>query len=177
MAKVYGGSLRDVHTSGFDIIIDEKAIIAIKRKLERIQGKSLSVKMQRATLAAADLLVPIIKAATPVGPKGNLRRYTKARQAKQRFGNYLAPTLGALVGPTSPHRHLVIRGTKERPSIGTRPSSPWRRMPDDHVVRAGTFKTGRMKANPYVDRAARGFERKAADIIKREWFGDWGKAA
>jgi hypothetical protein len=157
MGKVYGGSLKDVHTSGLDIIIDEKAIIAIKRKLERASGKSLYEKMGRATLAAADLLVPIIKAETP-RVTGHLYRYTKARPAKKRFGNYLAPTLGVLVGPTSPHRHLVIRGHR--------------------IVTPGGIYTGRRTApNPYVDRAAKGFEKKAAEIIRREWFGDWSKAA
>lgn len=57
------------------------------------------------------------------------------------------------MGPTAPHRHLLIRGHR--------------------IVTPGGRYTGRMtKANPYVDRAASGHERKAADIVRRIWFED-----
>jgi len=158
--------------AALSVEIDAKAIARIRRKLEKVQGKSLYVKMQRATLAAADLLVKPIRAAGPPNKTGLLRRSVRARTAKKRIGSSLVPSTGALVGPTAPHRHLVIRGTSERPSVGTRPSSPWRKMPDGHVIRAGTFTTGRMTANPYVDRAARGHERQAAEIVRRIWFED-----
>jgi hypothetical protein len=174
--------------------VSPKDIENVHKKLARIKGKPLGLKLQRATLAAADLLVPSIKAATPKlghtsyiegssftdgrkAKRGLLRRSVKARTATKRLpGGFLAPTYGALVGPTAPHRHFIIQGTKERFVVpkdkhaGTKLIS----FPNKSVARAG-FSAGRMTPDPFVDRAARGHEKKAAAIIKREWFGDWSK--
>lgn len=136
------------HALSFEV--DAKAIARIKRKLEKAQGKPLEEKMRRATLAAADLLVSPIRAAGPRNQTGLLRRTVRARAARKSFG---VRSIGALVGPTAPHRHLIIRGHR--------------------IVTPGGRYTGRRTApNPYVDRAAAGHERKAAEIVRRIWFED-----
>jgi hypothetical protein len=105
--------------------------------------------MQRATLTAGDLVNRRIQADTP-RRTGHLRRYSKVRLARKRIGFSSGPSLGVLVGPTSPHRHLVIRGHR--------------------IVTPGGRYLGRStRANPYVDRAARGFERQAAELVRKEW--------
>jgi hypothetical protein len=130
--------------------VSQKDIDRIRKKLEKASGKPLYQRMQRAALAAGDLIKPRIQAETPIGPTKNLRRYTRSRLARKRIGNTYGPSLAVLVGPTSPHRHLVIRGHR--------------------IVTPGGRYLGRStRANPYVDRAARGFERKAADLVRKEW--------
>lgn len=133
--------------------LDEKALTAFTKKVERYRGLPLRARMAKATLKAADYMVPPIKAATPKGPTGNLRKRVRARPAKKRIGNSLQPTLGALVGPTSPHRHLVIRGHR--------------------IVTPGGRDTGmRTSGNPYVDEAMERHASAAMRIVSRILFED-----
>lgn len=133
--------------------LDEKALAAFTKKVERYRGLPLRARMAKATLKAADYMVPPIKAATPKGPTGNLRKRVRARPAKKRIGNSLQPTLGALVGPTSPHRHLVIRGHR--------------------IVTPGGRDTGmRTSGNPYVDEAMERHASAAMRIVSRILFED-----
>lgn len=116
--------------------LDEAALARITAKVERYRGLPLRQRMAKATLKGADLMVPYIKAEGPRNVTGHLRRKTRARPAKKRIGSTLQPTLGALAGPTSPHRHLVIRGHR--------------------IVTRGGRDTGRRtQPNDYVDRAVR----------------------
>lgn len=142
-----------------------KDLARIQKKLEKMQGKPLGERMRKATLAAADLMVKPIRAQTPKGPTGHLRRYVKARPMYKRYFNYSlnvadigwrTQTFGALVGPTSPHRHLVIRGHR--------------------IVTPGGRDTGRStRPNPFVDRATRGHQRDALRIVKDAWIREgWG---
>lgn len=163
-----------------DFQVDQKDIEAVQRKLQRASGLPLRKRMQRATLTAGDLVGRRMKATAPRAT-GKLRRSVKVRLARGVGG----PSLTVYVGPTAPHRHLVILGTRVRPSVSGRSSNPWRVLPGRagmgettsrgralmgvNVRRAGTFDTGRMTPNPFVDRAARGFEKKAADLVRREW--------
>lgn len=132
--------------------ISQKDIDRITKRAERFRGLPLQKRMAKGTLLAAQSLVRPIRAATPKGPTGNLRRSVRARQAKKRIGfRQYAPTLGAYVGPTSPHRHLVIRGHR--------------------IVTRGGRDTGqRAKANPYLDRVVRQHGRAAFAIVSKALF-------
>ena len=160
-----------------DFQVDARDVAAVRRKLQRASGLPLRKRMQRATLTAGDLVGRRVKAAAPRA-SGKLRRSVKTRLSRR-------GDLTVLVGPTAPHRHLVILGTRERPSVSGRSDNPWRVLPGRagmgettrrgrslmgvNVRRAGTFTTGRTRPNPFVDRAARGFERKAANLVRKEW--------
>lgn len=126
--------------------VSAKDIARVQAKLKKASGKPLYQRMQRATLAAGDLVKSRVQAVTP-RKTGHLRRYTKSRLGRNRWGQ---AGLVVLVGPTSPHRHLVIRGHRI-------------------VTPGGRYLGRRTRANPYVDRATRGFERKAAELVRREW--------
>lgn len=131
--------------------LDERALARFAARVERFRGLPLRERMAKATLKAADYMVPPIKAATPKGPTGNLRRRVRARPARRRIGNSLQPTLGALAGPTSPHRHLVIRGHR--------------------IVTRGGRDTGlRARGNPYVDEAMGRHHAAAMRIVSRILF-------
>lgn len=105
--------------------------------LAQYAPKEMRVRIQRATLAGVRAARPFIRAEAPKGATGNLKRSVKARKGKASVG--LAFTFGsAVVGPTAPHRHLVIRGHE---IVGHKPNK----------VRTGK----RTKANPFVDRAMR----------------------
>lgn len=126
--------------------IDEKAIARVVKSAERFRGLPLRQRMAKGTLKAADLMVPPIKAEGPRNVTGQLRRKTRARPAKKRMGSALVPTLGALAGPTSPHRHLVIRGHR--------------------IVTRGGRDTGRRtRPNDYVDRAVRRNRVRAMQVV------------
>lgn len=132
-------------------------IARVKKSYERFRGLPLRGRMAKATLKAGDMLVPYIRAASPVGPPrdpnhGYLKRSAKSRPAKERFGGTLQATLGVLVGPTSPVRHLNIRGHR--------------------IVTPGGRDTGaRTKPNPYVDRAVSGRIDEAKRIVSQIFFG------
>lgn len=133
--------------------IDERQLAAFRKGLERYRGLPLERRLGKGTLAAARYLARPIRAATPRGPTGNLRRSVGARQARRRvgLGRYEA-TMGAYVGPTAPHRHLVIRGHR--------------------IVTRGGRDTGRRaRADPYVDAVVRAHAAEAFRIVSRALFG------
>lgn len=147
--------------------MSERQLAAFERRLARWQGRPLVDRLRRGNLAAAQYLARPIRAAAPVGPTGNLRRSVKARTprrsallgnvavgASRRLGGaggtYAA--VAALVGPVSPHRHLVIRGHR--------------------IVTRGGRDTGRRsRANPFVDRAVAAHRDDALRIVGRALFG------
>lgn len=105
--------------------------------LAQYAPKEMRARMQRATLAGARAARPFIRAEAPKGPTGNLKRSVKARKGRN-LVNVVGGTSSAVVGPTAPHRHLVIRGHE---IVGHKPNK----------VRTGK----RTKGNPFVDRAMR----------------------
>lgn len=132
-------------------------IARVKKSYERFRGLPLRARMAKATLKAGDMLVPYIRASSPVGPStdpnhGYLKRSAKSRPARQRFGSTLQATLGVLVGPTSPVRHLIIRGHR--------------------IVTPGGRDTGaRTRPNPYVWHAVSGRIDDAKRIVSQIFFG------
>ena len=170
-----------------DFQVDANDIKRVHAKLARASGKSLYTRMQRANLAAGDLLARRVAAAAP-RRTGNLRRSVKARPERRRGIGARGNSTTVLVGPTGrrgSHRHLVILGTGIRPGVSSRSSNPWRVLPGRagagettrrgsrglagvNVRRAG-FTVGRMTPNPFVDRAAAGFGKKAAALVAKEW--------
>lgn len=154
---------------GWKFEVDDKDIARIRRKFERASGKSLYTQLQRANLAAGDLLASRVKQAAP-RQTGRLRSAVTARPERRR--TLRGSSTVVLVGPTArkaPHRHLVIRGTGTRPTVGGRPSSAFRAFDGRVYRREAIPNTGRMRPNPFVDRAARGFGPKAAALVMREW--------
>lgn len=138
-------------SSRISFAIDEKDVARVKQKLERASGKSLYVRMQRATLAAGDIVAKNARAAAP-RRTGLLRRSVKSRLERRKGFGARGSSLTVLVGPTSraPHRHLIILGHR--------------------IVTPGGRYTGRRTPpNPFVRRAASGVERQAAELIRREW--------
>lgn len=130
--------------------VDAKDIARVKKNLQRVSGKSLYVKMQRASLTAGDLVARRMRSESP-RLTGNLRRSISVRLERTRFSGATATTLIGPVPPRGAHRHLVIRGHR--------------------IVTPGGRYLGRStRANPFVDRSAEGFSRKAADLVRKEWF-------
>lgn len=125
--------------------IDDRDVARVRKKFERASGRSLYVRLQRATLTVGDLIKRRVQSISP-RQTGYLRRSVKVRPIR-RGGR---STTGVLVGPVAPHRHLIIRGHRI-------------------VTPGGRFTGRRTQPNPYVDRAASGFERKAAELVRREW--------
>lgn len=146
------------NTSGaFRLELNEKDYLRGRNLLDRYQGANLTVRMQKATLAAAKSLEPAMRLATPVAPegtkdRGNLRKKTRAQQLGQRVGfRRYAKSVNADVGPRSPHRHLVIRGHR--------------------IVTRGGRDTGRRsRANPYVDVVAQRHMARAIAEMRRYIF-------
>ena len=113
--------------------------------------------MKLATKAAGELIKPRIKAEAPSrgGKKAKrqpgariLNQSVKVRQSRGK-GLFSGESI-AYVTPMAPHRHLIIRGHR--------------------IVTPGGRDTGRRtKPNPFVDRAAKGFEKQAADLVHRYW--------
>jgi hypothetical protein len=125
--------------------VSAKDIARVRKRLERYKDKPLQEKLKSSTKLAADLVVPRIRAEGPPNKTGLLRRSVRSKTYKGGLG------IGAKAGPYAPHRHLIIRGHR--------------------IVTPGGRFTGRSTTpNPYVDRAASGFSKKAAELVKREWF-------
>lgn len=133
--------------SNLSFEIDQRSIERAEKVLAKYEGRSIEEKLRRATLQAARLLVNPIRAGSPV-VTGNLRRSVKAWTRRQRIGGR---TLAAGVGPTSPHRHLVIR--------------PHR------IVTPGGHDTGRKTSgNPFVDAAVAPRQAEAVRVVSQILF-------
>ena len=174
-------------SSRFGFSVSQADIDRITNKLEKASGASLFTRMQKANLASADLIGRKAKQAAP-RRTGNLRRSIKVRPERS-SNRYYAPSalfgFGGrasviLVGPTAPHRHLVIQGTGYRSPIGRKPSSLYRQIPmfsnrgvglmgGKVVRREGIANVGRMTPNPFMDRAKSGVERELGQRMAKEW--------
>lgn len=125
--------------------LDVKAVEREQRRLAKLTGAPLTDKLNKGTLAALRLLVPNVRTEAPRGPTGNLARKVSARKARS--------GVGALLGSTAPHRHLVTR--------------PHR------IVTPGGHDTGRRTTgNDFVDRAAAPRLDKALEEVQRELFAE-----
>ena len=151
------GNAKGNLSGAFRLELDQKDFQRGRDLLDRYQGKSLNIRMQKATLAAAKSLEPAMRLATPVAPegtkdRGHLRRKTRAQQLGQRTGwKTYYKSVNADVGPRSPHRHLVIRGHRI-------------------VTRSGRDTGRRSRANPYVDVVAQRHYARAVAEMRRYIF-------
>lgn len=110
---------------------DPKSVERARKTLDKYRDRALTEKMRRATLQVARMLVGPIKAASP-RRTGVLSNSVKA--SASRSSGAFGKAIGAQVGPTAPHRHLVIQ--------------PHR------IVTPGGRDTGkRTTGNPFVDAA------------------------
>lgn len=110
--------------------------------LDKLDGPESRKAMKGAVRKAGQFLKPKVKAEAPKRT-GALRKSVRAKTKKTRDG------YSSIVAPFARHRHLVIKGTKER------------------FTRSGAFR-GRMPANPFVDRAADRWEDAAIRVAEDE---------
>lgn len=134
--------------------LDQKAVARAQARLEKFRDKPLHVRMDKATKAAAELLVAPIKAAAPKR-SGKLRASVRARTGANRdrpaFAAGYQRSTGmdrvGLVGPKSPVRHLIIRGHR--------------------IVTRGGIDTGRRTTpNPFVDYVAKRHQARAIALMR-----------
>lgn len=103
--------------------LDEKALAAYLKRLDRNRGKPLLYRAEKTTHAAVTrVLVPRIKANAPVGRGkalaggftrgGNLRRRTGAKLLRKRGGEDIRPTWA---GSKAWYSRLVATGTAAHP--------------------------------------------------------------
>ena len=85
-----------------DFQVDANDIKRVHAKLARASGKPLYTRMQRANLAAGDLLARRVAAAAPRGPTGHLRRSIRARPEKRVSGSASPQLRSALRNSTAP---------------------------------------------------------------------------
>lgn len=129
-----------------------KELAAFEKRLERFRDLPLRHRMAKGTLAAAQYLARPVRADAPVGRTGKLKKSIRARQTKASGLGTRYATLGASVGPTAPHRHLVIR-------------------PHRIVTHKGRDTGRKSRANAFVDRAVHGNEARAFAIVSQALFG------
>lgn len=118
----------------------------VTRALDELDKRQTKTALNKALTAAAKFLKPLVKAAAPKGPTGNLRRqvrYKRVRRPK-------TADVGTVVTSFARHRHLVLQGTRDRFTKGS------------HAFR------GRMPANPFIDRVANRYEEQAIRIAEAE---------
>lgn len=117
--------------------IDPRAVARAQKVLAKYHGRPLQERLQRGTLQAARMLVGPVRAASPVGPTGNLRKSVRAAKSR-------TDPLAAFVGPKAPHRHLVIN-------------------PHRIVTPGGRYTGRRTSGNPFVDAAV---QSRADDVAR-----------
>jgi len=126
---------------------------AFRKRLERYQGLPLEQRYRKGTLAAAQMLARPIRADSPVGKTGNLKRSVRASNYRRRAAaSQHYNILAAYVTPRAPHAHLVIRAHRE-------------------VSHTGKFLGGFSTPNPFVDRAIAGHLGEIVHIVSTELFG------
>jgi hypothetical protein len=141
---------------GFEI--DDADVERFRKRAERYQGRPLQARMARGTLEAARLLRRPIRAAAPIGQHsrtGKARPGSLRRSVKAKAGGQTGTVRGAWVGPTAPHRHLVIQGTEPHSLRTIRPGRKRiARFPDGGFAPTAKLRHPGGKANPFVDRVA-----------------------
>ena len=145
-------------SSRFGFTVNQADIDRVTNKLENASGASLFVKMQKANLATADLIGKKAKQASP-RRTGRLRKSVRVRPehgkgglfgAKVAFFGVGGRASSILVGPTAPHRHLIIHGHRI-------------------VTPGGRFTGRRTSPNPFMDRVQSGVQRELAKRMAKEW--------
>lgn len=135
--------------------LDQKAVARAQARLEKFRDQPLHVRMDKATKAAAELLVKPIQAAAPKRT-GKLRQSVSARTVSNRdkavIGRGFQRSTGmdrvGLVGPRAPHRHLIVQGHR--------------------IVTRGGRDTGRRTTpNPFVDAVARRHQAEAIRLMRQ----------
>lgn len=125
--------------------LDIKAVEREQKRMLKFQGQSLTDRLNKGTLSALRMLVPSVRSEAPRGPTGNLAKRVSARKARS--------GVGALLGSTAPHRHLVVR--------------------EHRIVTPGGRDTGlRTQPNDFVERAAAPRLDKAIEEVQRELFAE-----
>ena len=123
--------------------LDARAIEREQKRMLKFQGATVTDRLNKGTLSALRMLVPSVRAEAPRGATGNLARRVAARKARS--------GIGALLGSTAPHRHLVAQGHR--------------------IVTPGGRYTGRRtQANDFVGRAAAPRLDRALDEVQRAIF-------
>ena len=149
-------------SSGSVVTVSIPNLLELQAKLEELGAVKIPRAMQKVIVAGAKPIRTAIRAETPVGPTGNLRKSVKYKSGttdrafvKLSTASKLAFTVadgaGALIGPQgkgSPHAHLVIDGHE---MVGHRPNR---------------VRTGKMtRANPFVQRGREASEGAAMDAM------------
>lgn len=150
-ARSYGSTTALRSGAAIQIGFNPRDIARVEKRFAQNMGKPLQARLELATLKAADLLVGPIKAATPV-KSGVLRGSVKAKR-KRLTGTFSFADIGAEVGPTAPHAHLVISGHRVVTHF------PYHR---DTGYRA--------RANPYVARVANPLVPRAIAVVRQMAF-------
>ena len=140
------------------VTLDERQYAAALRRIAKYEGRELHRRVQQAYIEGARLLVRPLRAASPVGPTGNLRRSIKARADRLRANEMSVVTVGT-THRTAPHRYLVTGGHR---IVGHRPNK---------------VDTGRRsRPNPFVDDVYRRHGAEVQSFITRQVLalGDFG---
>ena len=139
-----------------DVQVNPRQIAAIEKRMDRLRGKPMRARVEKAMWIEGDTLAKKVKQAAPRGPTGNLRKSINARKpSRGRLGEAFGGTwIGdILVGPrhiVAPHRHLVLRG--------------------HNIVTPGGRSLGRRTtANPFVDRATSRSHRNVRRAVEKAW--------
>jgi hypothetical protein len=111
-------------TGGISATVDMKALARADKRLAGYMGRPLQRRAQQAYIEGARLMVGPMRSkmdASGVQKRsGKLRRSIRANNSRLRPGEMAAAT----VGPTAPHRHLIVRGhrivTRGRRDTGRR---------------------------------------------------------
>jgi len=144
------------------VSLDIQGVPELQRALAKLTGHDLKKALQKASTAGAKTIKPFVKAETPKGKTGRLRKSVSARQARRE-----RPAAIVVFRPkVAYYRHMVIGGTK-----------PHRiRFPDQKA--AGVSKTrGNIQhpghgGNPIMSRAWSKGKRQTLDAINKS-IGDY----
>jgi hypothetical protein len=134
-------------SSGSVVTVEIPNLAELQAKLEELGVVKIPRAMRKVIVAGAKPIRTAIRAETPIGPTGNLKKSVKYKSgvtsrafqsisAASRLAFTVAGGAGALIGPQgSPHAHLVIDGHE---MVGHKPN---------------LTRTGKMtRSNPFVQR-------------------------
>lgn len=159
------------------ITIDQKALDAHLKRLDKNRGKPLLARAEKTINSASKLFIPPVRAAAPVGRGkrlaggftrgGNLRRRVGVKLVKRLGGEDIRPTW---VGSKAWYARLVATGTSAHSLAPRAGRSPYAVF-DIDVVRplAGMTHPG-ARAAPFVPDAVAGSMGQVVAIIKRDTF-------
>lgn len=145
------------------ITIEVKGTDELLRGLEWAERQVMRKRIQKSVNAAAKFLKPLVKAEAPRGKTGKLRKSISAGQAARGRPAAIVKARPKIAF----YRHMVISGTKAHRI----------RFPDQ--VKAGVPRKGGgniqhpgAKANSFIERVGRRYEREAFEIAKKVFLED-----